>query len=679
MSDPHTDKLSYALDTVRRGWPALPLNFITDKGRCSCGGPADSCKAGKHPLNIKGHINGADSATLDVAEVKRIWTQYPQANIGRVLGSESRIAVVDQDNRHGGEAANAAIEAKYGPWPLTQVALTGSGDGSRHRFFVCPNGGMTVSNLNKIDGLVGLELKVNGYVVAVGSVTAKPYLWLPGAGPDDVKIAPMPEWLVDLGRAPFKPGESTSADGSKTSKPRKEYPPLTAGENEKALAAALDSCAFLKHCDVDAKVLPEPEWQAMIELLVFFGTPGEAKIHELSQPYPTYSEEATNKKIANANKAISKKQLGPYTCQKIGQSFGFQCPPDCLATQSNTHTPVTMAMKAVTAREEPPLDNNVTMYIYNASGQNKPETKRDKSGTHIGITSLTTEEKDLSRFLGLSKRVKTWVEETAGWWETRELDTELGIVSAKDKENRKKILQRLCEQGVVERHQKVNRQWRYVNTRATSLEFKTATTTGALSIKWPMGIENKVNLFPGNLVVVAGSPNAGKTAFNLNFIYLNQKQFPITYICSEMGAVELRNRLEQFPGMAIEDWSFKAIERASDFADVIVPDVINIVDYLEMTNELYEVNTHLTAISHKIGSGLGIVSIQKKINAVFGRGAEFSLEKPKLYLSMDKGVMRIVKGKSWAIKNVDPHGLEIHFKIVGGCLFQPSGDWDWRH
>ena len=39
---------------------------------------------------------------------------------------------------------------------------------------------------------------------------------------------------------------------------------------------------------------------------------------------------------------------------------------------------------------------------------------------------------------------------------------------------------------------------------------------------------------------------------------------------------------------------------------------INIVDYLEMTTELYAVNTHLTAISHKLGSGIAIVGLQKK-------------------------------------------------------------------
>jgi hypothetical protein len=131
--------------------------------------------------------------------------------------------------------------------------------------------------------------------------------------------------------------------------------------------------------------------------------------------------------------------------------------------------------------------------------------------------------------------------------------------------------------------------------------------------------------------------------------------------------------------MAIEDWHFEAIERAGDFADVIRPDCVNVVDYLEMTTELYLINTHLTAISHKLGSGLAIVAVQKKQDAKYGRGQEFGLEKPKLYLSMDRGKLTIVKGKSWATKNVDPHGLTVNFKIIGGCQFQATGEWDWPH
>ena len=303
--------------------------------------------------------------------------------------------------------------------------------------------------------------------------------------------------------------------------------------------------------------------------------------------------------------------------------------------------------------------------------------KRDKNVTDSVTKGGQTPVTDPARER-LSRQIVTWVKGTTGWWATDELDRDLGIVSQRSKDNRRQILSRLREQGVIEPHHKINKQWRYVNVRVTSLDFKTASTSGVLPVKWPMGIEKYVNLFPGNIAVVAGSPNSGKTALLLNFIYLNQDSFPLFYFCSEMGPVELRDRLDKFPGMAINDWHFEASERAGDFADVVRPDCVNVIDYLEMTTELFTVNTHLTAISHKLGTGLAIVALQKKQGAEYGRGQEFGLEKPKLYLSMDRGKLIIVKGKSWATKNVDPHGLEVHFKIVGGCQFEITQAWDWK-
>ena len=324
-------------------------------------------------------------------------------------------------------------------------------------------------------------------------------------------------------------------------------------------------------------------------------------------------------------------------------------------------------------------DDSISKHVcINTNGTEKATIERDKNGTRSGTISLPTQAGEVSGSDALSRRIVTWTEGTTGWWDTAELDKDLGIVAAKDKENRRKILLRLREKGTIEAHPKINKQFRYVNTRITTLNFKNANTAGVLPVKWPLGVEKYVNLFPGNIAVIAGSPNAGKTAMMLNFIYLNQDQFPVYYFCSEMGEVELRDRLDKFPGMDINDWKFEAIERASDFADVIRPDCVNVIDYLEMTTELYQVNEHLTAISHKIGSGLVVLALQKKVGATYGRGQEFGLEKPKLYLSLDKGKLQIVKGKSWAQKTVDPNGLQVPFNIVGGCQFQSTGKWDYK-
>jgi hypothetical protein len=328
-------------------------------------------------------------------------------------------------------------------------------------------------------------------------------------------------------------------------------------------------------------------------------------------------------------------------------------------------------------REESLLMDNATIYGYREQTlQPESPNNRYKSVTDSCCNAHTGEpvtETDVQETV--FRRVRDWVEETSGWWSTGELDNDLGFKDTQTKNYRRLILHRLKEQGVVEPHPTVNKQFRFVNTRLTSLNFKTASTAGVLPIKWPFGIERHVNLYPGNVVVVAGSQNAGKTALLLNLVRLNMDQLPIVYFSSEMGDVELRQRLEMFPDIGIDDWDFDAHPRSRDFHDVVKPDLVNIIDYLEVSDEFWRVNAQLTAIAEKIGTGLAIVALQKKPGALLGRGDSFSLERPRLYLSMDKGKLTIVKGKSWANLRVDPAGLTIGFKISDGCQFEVTRDW----
>lgn len=282
----------------------------------------------------------------------------------------------------------------------------------------------------------------------------------------------------------------------------------------------------------------------------------------------------------------------------------------------------------------------------------------------------------------LAERIREWVSETSGWFLTEELDRDLGISNQSDKENRRKALLRLEESGVIERHEKQNKCWRFVNKELIELNYKQLAVTTPLPIVMPLGISNLVNLHAGNLVVLAGTTNAGKTAMALEIIKLNNNSpMPAYYFYSEGGANELRDRLDKCEGMAIEEWNFRLFSRSTNFADVIAPDCLNVVDYLEMTGDFWEVNKHLTDICNKIGSGLAVVCIQKKKDAIFARGGEFSAEKARLYVALDEAEGRncakalIVKGKSWAVKGYNPNKLEATFEIENGWIKGLVTDW----
>ena len=216
--------------------------------------------------------------------------------------------------------------------------------------------------------------------------------------------------------------------------------------------------------------------------------------------------------------------------------------------------------------------------------------------------------------------------------------------------------------------------YRAIEKESPLIDFLSADISHVFDIKWPFELENYVNIYPHNVIVVAGASNAGKTAFMLNTVKLNMNHHRIEYFSSEMGAEEIKLRLSKFePEVPLKSWKFHPRERSSNFADAIVPDAINIIDYLEVSKDFYEVGGQIKDIHDRLGKGIAVVALQKKKGADTGRGGEFTLEKPKLYVTIDAGVLKIVKGKNWVDPEVNPNGLEWKFKLIGGARFLEVG------
>jgi hypothetical protein len=125
---------------------------------------------------------------------------------------------------------------------------------------------------------------------------------------------------------------------------------------------------------------------------------------------------------------------------------------------------------------------------------------------------------------------------------------------------------------------------------------------------------------------------------------------------------------------------FKAIERSSNFADVIDPDGFNVIDFMEIYDEFWKIGGWIRDIHVKLKKGIAIIALQKKTTTKknpqdFGRGGELTLEKPRLYLAMDRGKIKIVKAKIWRNHERNPNGLIRDFKIVQGWKFLPQDEW----
>lgn len=261
---------------------------------------------------------------------------------------------------------------------------------------------------------------------------------------------------------------------------------------------------------------------------------------------------------------------------------------------------------------------------------------------------------------------------------TTDIFRELGIKSREDQKKVSVILGRLVKEGLIERWGDRRGQYRIVNREADEIDFLSASGE-EYPIVLPLGLHRLAKIMPKNIIIVAGESNAGKSAFLLNIVRDNMHKHPVHYFSSEMGSEEFRERLQLF-GDPLEDWKFRAVERAGNFADVIQPDALNIVDFLEVHDEFWKIGGMLKLIFDKLRTGIAIVALQKNRGADLGKGGNASLEKARLYLTLSADPPRgnrisIQKCKNFRDKTRNPNGLSMDFKLVSGANFMPIGDW----
>lgn len=272
--------------------------------------------------------------------------------------------------------------------------------------------------------------------------------------------------------------------------------------------------------------------------------------------------------------------------------------------------------------------------------------------------------------------VTEWVHDTSGYFSLNACYSDLGAFSVNEKSSVRNTLKRLKDKGVIESHPLKSGFYRRFELECEPLDWRNAPTND-VDIKFPFDIHKKVKIFKSNIIVVAGFKSAGKTAFLLNFIKLNMNEHEIHYFNSEMGSSELRLRLGLFADIKESEWNFKSWERKSNFAEVIKPNKINVIDYIEITDNHWMIGKYLQDIDAKLGEGIAIVALQKPWGRDIARGGESSLDKPRLYLAMNPGEIKIVDAKNWRGTD-NPNGEVMEFKLFSGSEFHPTPPGFWK-
>ena len=260
--------------------------------------------------------------------------------------------------------------------------------------------------------------------------------------------------------------------------------------------------------------------------------------------------------------------------------------------------------------------------------------------------------------------------------------TVVNVSSRGDLKNVSKILTRMCEEKdpIIERVKDKVGMFRKVNKTFEEIKYWERDKETDFPIILPLGLSKLCRILPGAVIIVAGVKSSGKTTFMLNLIKENmglrgRTKEDIIYMTTELSKPELTDRLMDFRDLVVDAWRFTALRKTDNWQEVITEDPkIFVLDYLDVTKDFYNIGDEIKKISDKLKNGVAIIGIQKKPGVDLGLGGYRTLDKARLYLSMDWGRIKITDVKAPREKGVREKILR--FEIDDrGSNFVKITDW----
>jgi hypothetical protein len=208
-------------------------------------------------------------------------------------------------------------------------------------------------------------------------------------------------------------------------------------------------------------------------------------------------------------------------------------------------------------------------------------------------------------------------------------------------------------------------------------------------VKLPLDLNSLITVSPGNIILVAGEFNSGKTTFLMNCLQMNKNSLPIRYLSSEMDGGEFKLRFRGY-GLPKKFWDsddmtdYVRLRMHNDYKNCLKPDGLNIIDYLEFRESDYTLGAEIMRQIHDaLGRGICVVGVQKKEGTRLPRSGDLVLEKPRLSISLSKLagdkeriVAEVLKGKITKMGKCD--GKKAIYEIVDlGSRFKLEKSWGW--
>jgi hypothetical protein len=275
------------------------------------------------------------------------------------------------------------------------------------------------------------------------------------------------------------------------------------------------------------------------------------------------------------------------------------------------------------------------------------------------------------RYKQISKMVDEWLEIHQG--ERFDLDTICRQLEAVSREARQLIAIKLRNEVVKGKLKKLNNLYRYIDNTITKMDWLNASKASHLDLKYPFGMdesffgfEEHIMIPEKGIIVIAGVTNTGKSVWCRNFLWVNMEKYHCTYFSSETSAEDFADYASRMDwrNPVNEDGSpkFDLVWRNRDWADVIQPDDINIIDWINMGDNFYQIGTIIEGIKEKLNKGIAVIALQKDPTKDLGTGGMWSEHLSSLYLTMDFGRLTVKKAKKWT--KINPNNTMWGFDVV---------------
>ena len=251
---------------------------------------------------------------------------------------------------------------------------------------------------------------------------------------------------------------------------------------------------------------------------------------------------------------------------------------------------------------------------------------------------------------------------------------ELKIV---ERDNRKYVAIELSRRVKSEELEKVSNShptlYRYIDNTYKLVDWVNVSDTPPIDLKFPVGADDSrfgfdghVVISPKDIIIGAGLSNMGKTTLAHNILWENMDDYHCTLMGNELDASKFKRRVSNMTwheplneqGLP----KFDLIERYDNWKDIIKPDDINIIDWINLNDNFYRIGSIIEGIKMKLDKGIAVIILQKDQNKSLGMGGGFSEHLASLYLTIDYNRLTVRKIKEW--KDINTNGKVFGFEII---------------